>query len=221
MLLEELAEGGVADAQFQRYLLNGECVFERLSDALSRLVDDVHVLGVLAQDDVALQGVHLSDEVVHDARHGLLGVGCLLLGRLIGLFVEADDLVAEPYVVDGFFGREESGLHPVVDVPSLESYPVAFPSLVVEGMVAVPFSREEEKHIAGFDLGLGDMGGVEDALTLGLVEELVFVERASFLQVEEIAVGVPLGGIVVTGGDIFSSHSADGESPFCVSFCCQ
>lgn len=129
MLLEEFAEGGVADAQLLCYLLDGERVFQRLSDAQACPVYQVYVLGVFAEDDVALQGVHLADEVVYDARHGLLGVGGLLLGGVVGLFVEADDFVAEAHVIDGAFGREESGLYAVIDVLSLEPYPVALPSL--------------------------------------------------------------------------------------------
>jgi len=87
------------------------------------------MLGVLAQDDVSLQGIHLSDEMVYDTRHCLLSVCSLLLRRLVSLFIQADDFVAVAHVIDRLFRGQESRLHTVVDILSLESDPIAFPSL--------------------------------------------------------------------------------------------
>ena len=87
-------------------------------------------------------------------------------------------------------------------------------------MVGVPFSREEEEDVASLDSGFRDVFRLEHAFALRLVEELIFVEGSSFLDIEVITVGVPLGGIGFSRGDDFPSHGTDGETPFGVSFCC-
>ena len=72
VFLEEFAETGVADAQFLCDILDGDGFFQGFSNAESSFIDKVHVLSVFIEHDVSLQRVHGSDEMVHDARQGLL-----------------------------------------------------------------------------------------------------------------------------------------------------
>ena len=124
-------------------------------------------LVAVLQLHVALQGIHQSDEVVHDAGHELLGVSLLGHGGVEGRAVEAYDAVVEAHVVDGLGGREEAGAHAVVDVAPPESYPEFLPSAGPRGVVAVPLVGEEHEEVALLQRCLGHGAAVKDALALG------------------------------------------------------
>lgn len=53
--------------------------------------------------------------------------------RFVSLFVESDNLVTVPYMVDWLFWRKKTCLHAVVDVLALEADPIAFHPLVPDG----------------------------------------------------------------------------------------
>ena len=169
------------------------------------------------EDDVPLQGIHQADEVVHDARQRLLRVGRLLVGRLVGLFIQAYDVAAVAHVVDGLLGREEARPHAVVDVLALESYPVAFPSSFGRRVIGVPFAGKQHEDVAGLDDGLLLVGRAEHAFALGLIEQLILIQFAPFPCVEVVAVGMPLCRVGVSGLNLFMPHGAHGESPLCIA----
>ena len=77
----------------------------------------------------------------------------------------------------------------------------------------MPFTREKQKHIACLDGRFRTMGTLEDPFTLRVIEQLVFVEYSSFLEIEIISVSMSLRGIVLTRGYLFIPYSTDGESP--------
>ena len=220
MFLEQFSEGRIADAQFLRDFLDGEVSLQGLPDFKACPIDDIDVLGIFVQNHVALQGVHQTDEVVDDARQGLLRISRLFLCDAHGLLVQGDDFIAEPDVVDWFLGRQKSSVDPVVDVLALESYPVTLPSLVCDGVVSVPFAWEQKKNVTRFDWGFSDVVGLEYPFALGLVEQLVFIQYPTFVYIEVVAIGMPLSRIGISRGYFFSSYGADGESPLCISVCC-
>ena len=92
------------------------------------------------------------------------------------------------------------------------------PSLLRTGVVSVPFARKEQEYVTGLDRCLCDMCRLEHAFSLGLVEQLVFIELASLLQVEVIAVGMSFCGIGFSRLDHLVPYGAHGESPFFVAF---
>ena len=57
------------------------------------------------------------------------------------------------------------------------------------------------------------MGALENALALRIIEQLVFVEYATFTDIEIVAVGMSLCGILVARGYLFIAHGTDGKSP--------
>ena len=116
-------------------------------------------------------------------------------------------------MIDGLLGCEESRCHTVVHILSLETNPVAFPSGMGVRMVGMPFAGEEQEHITCLDRCLRTMGTLEDPFTLGVIEQLVFIEHPTFLEIEIITVCMSFRGIVFSGGDLFISHRTDGQSP--------
>ena len=96
--------------------------------------------------------------MVGDTCQGLLGVCSFFLSSASCLFVKVDDFVAEPHVIDWLLWREEIMLHSVVNVSSLESYPITFPSFSLSRGVSMPFAREQQEDVASFDDGLWAVG---------------------------------------------------------------
>ena len=213
VVFEELAEVAVADAEFGGDLLDGEGGLEGLADAQTGTVDHIDMQLVLTQLDVALEGVHDTNEMVDDAGHELLGVGGFFYGGFIGALVKGLDDGGVTYVVDGPLGREESGADAVVHIAATETDPVALPADGGEGVVGVPLSGEEEEHVAGLDVDGGTAGALEETFAFGVVEQLVFVERAASLDVEIVAVGMALSGVGFTGEDVLETDGADGKTP--------
>ena len=116
-------------------------------------------------------------------------------------------------MIDGLLGLQEPCRHSVVHVLSLKPDPMALPACTGIRMIGVPFSREEQKHVTGFDCRFRTMGTLEDAFALGVVEQLVFVEYSSFLNIEIIAVSMALCGIILIRRYLFISYCTDGKSP--------
>lgn len=81
-------------------------------------------------------------------------------------------------------------MHTVVNVLASKPYPVAIPPCVGTRMISMPFAREEKKYVTCLDGRFRLVGRLEHASSLGLVEQLVFVECASAFQVEVVTVGM-------------------------------
>ena len=122
-------------------------------------------------------------------------------------------------MVDRFLDREKTMFYPVVNVLALEANPKAFPTFLTVGMVGMPFARKEHEDVASLDGRLRTMLRLEDTFAFRLVEQLVFIQRPTFLDVEVISIGMSLGRVVFTWLDIFFPHSADGETPLGIPVC--
>jgi hypothetical protein len=81
------------------------------------------------------------------------------------------------------------------------------------GMIGMPFSWEEQEEIALMQAGLLHTGTVENAFSLGKIEQLIFIQFTSFAQLEIITVGMSAGRISFTGGNLLISYGTDSESP--------
>jgi hypothetical protein len=90
---------------------------------------------------------------------------------------------------------------------------MALPTNTGIGVIGMPLTWEEQEHVTRLDGGLRTMGTLEDTLALRIIEQLVFVEYPTFLEIEIIAVGMSLGGIILPGGYLFIPHSTDGQAP--------
>lgn len=121
-------------------------------------------------------------------------------------------------MVDGFLRREKLVLDPVVDVLSLEPYPIAFPALGLRRVVGVPFAWKKQVYVAGLDGCLFAMRRLERAFTFRKVKKLVLVEDPSLVFVEKVAIGMSLGGVSFPGLYVIEANGADSEAPFGISF---
>ena len=78
-------------------------------------------------------------------------------------------------MIDGLLGGKESCRYAVIHILSFETNPMTFPTGSGTRVIGMPFSREKKKHVASFDRCLWTMSALEDTLTLGIVEQLVFI----------------------------------------------
>ena len=118
MLLEQFAEVRIANPQLLGHLLNGQRALQRLTYTQTSTVHHIHMrLVSTLQLDITLQGIHHSNQVIHQSSQQLLSVGSLFLGSLIS--------------------------HTAVHVLPFETNPITLPSLLTRRMIAMPFAREE------------------------------------------------------------------------------
>lgn len=109
-------------------------------------------------------------------------------------------------------------LHSVVDISSLESYPITFPSFSLYRVVGMPFAREQQEDISSFDDSFWAVGRLEYAFALCQIEQLKFIQRSAFVDIKIVAVSMSLGRVAVVRFYYLISDGADGESPLCISF---
>ena len=147
VFFEEPAELGVSHVDGVSDISGSNLLSELLRHDDFRLMDGFRCLlvleGVVA---VECEGVALQ-HVCYAAEH-LLESDALLTGDGDGVAVEPHNVLVEPHMKDRFTWQEEAIAHAAVDVQSLESYPVFVPSRGFVGLIAVPLTREEQKHVA-------------------------------------------------------------------------
>lgn len=213
IFFEKLAEVAVADATLGRYLLDGYRRLQGLANTETGAVDDVDMNLIVGEQPVALKGIHQTYHKVHGAGQYLLRVGQLFHRHAVGLTIESDDLLAEADAVDGLVNRQEACPHAVVHVLSFESYPEAFPPILLSRMISVPFAGEEQKHVTPMNLCLFLVGRTKKAAALNNIQQLIFVEYPAAVDIEIIAVSMSMGRIAVSRDNLLIPHGADGKPP--------
>lgn len=79
--------------------------------------------------------------------------------------------------------------------------------------VAVPYAREEEEEVSCLDAGLASNVAAEEPFPLQQVDHLVFIQFTPFVHIEEIAVGMALGGIMVIDPYFVVAHRTYRQAP--------
>ena len=85
----------------------------------------------------------------------------------------------------------------------------------------MPLAREQQEYVAGLDWDILHMLRGKHALALDQIKHLIFIERAAALDVEIIAVAVPVGGICVVGTYLVVPYGVDDEPPLGVALRCH
>ena len=81
------------------------------------------------------------------------------------------------------------------------------------GVIAVPLAWEKEKHVSCLQSTTRTVGTLEPTLPLRVIEQLVLIEDASFLDVEIVAVCMSFRRVRVARGNLLMSDGADSETP--------
>lgn len=147
IFLEESSELGVSHVDGISDICGSDLLVELLRHDDFCLMDGFCGLlileGVVA---VESEGAALQ-HVCHAAEH-LLESYALLACDGDGVAVEPHDVLVETHMEDRFTWQEEAIAHAAVDVQSFESYPVFVSSGGFVGLVVVPLTGEEQKHVA-------------------------------------------------------------------------
>ena len=86
------------------------------------------------------------------------------------------------------------------------------------GVVAVPLTWEEEKHVSCLQSTTRTVGTLEPSLSLRVIKQLVLIEDASLLDVEVVAVCMSTSRVRITRGNLLMSDGTDCESPEGIAF---
>ena len=147
VFLEESSELGVSHVDGISDICGSDFLAELLRHDDFSLMDGFRGLLIL-EGVVAVEGEGIAlQHVCHAAEH-LLESYALLACDGDGVAVETYDVLVETHMEDRFTWQEEAIAHAAVDVQSLESYPVFVPSRGFVGLIAVPLTGEEQKHVA-------------------------------------------------------------------------
>ena len=157
-----------------------------------------------------------SEQGSHYPGQSLLEAGFLAFGNVDGAGVEFGDVVVEGYLQHRPVLAEETLLKPCVGLGALESYPIFGPAGVVVGPVVVPLSRKQHYHGSGGDrdapVAPEGVAG-EGTASVHYVQQLVFVQHASFLGRKQISRGVVGWRIRRPGLNLLTPHGIDRKTP--------
>ncbi len=146
VFFEEPAELGVSHVDGVSDISGSNLLSELLRHDDFSLMDGFGGL-LIFEGVVAVKGEGVAlQHVCHTTEH-LLESDALLACDGDGIAVEPHDVLAETHVEDWFTWQEEAIAHAAVDVQSLETYPVFVPSRGFVGLIAVPFTGKEQKHV--------------------------------------------------------------------------